>query len=526
MSRLNSPDQSKAWTELEKASAHFKKGDFKLTDLFKKPDRFSCLSITHEKLTLDFSKNLLDERTIQFLLQLANDMQLSESIDSMFKGESINTSEHRPALHTALRIPKRENPHHEVIDCLNRMEGAVDDILSGKWTGYSGHKIRDIVNIGIGGSDLGPSLVCDALANFKINDLNIHFVSNLDPLHLDDILEGINPETTLFIVASKSFTTLETQQNASFAKQWLFTSSRSKEVVKNHFIAITSNLEHASSFGIPKENIFPMWDWVGGRYSLWSAIGLPIALSVGMKNFTDLLAGAHSMDEHFKKADLSKNMPVMMALITVWYSGFFNCTSNAIVPYSHRLRKLPTYLQQLCMESLGKSVSREGDPVSTKTGEVIWGTAGTNSQHSYFQLLHQGTQFVPIDFIAVAKTVSKSSDHKERHNHLLANCLSQSLALMNGKSEPQNKHKDMAGNKPSNTLLIEELNPFTLGSIIALYEHKTFAQSILWNINAFDQWGVELGKILSKTLYEELTSSSVSDNLDSSTKNLIELIKK
>ena len=238
MSRLNSPDQSKAWTELENASAHFKQEDFKLTDLFQKPDRFSCLSITHEKLTLDFSKNLLDERTIQFLLQLANDMQLSESIDSMFKGESINTSEHRPALHTALRIPKRENPHHEVIDCLNRMEGAVDDILSGKWTGYSGHKIRDIVNIGIGGSDLGPSLVCDALANFKINDLNIHFVSNLDPLHLDDILEGINPETTLFIVASKSFTTLETQQNASFAKQWLFTSSRSKEVVKNHFLSL------------------------------------------------------------------------------------------------------------------------------------------------------------------------------------------------------------------------------------------------------------------------------------------------
>ncbi len=526
MSQINSPTQSKAWEKLDKLSKPFKKEDFRLVNLFNDSRRFSRFSLKHNSLTLDYSKNLLDQESLQILVELAKDMGLEESVTAMFQGEKINTSENRSVLHTTLRIPAKENPNSEITDCLKKMERTVTRLHSGEWKGFAGKKIKDVVNIGIGGSDLGPLLVCDALADFKVGDLNMHFVSSLDPSHFDDVIETLNPETTLFIVASKSFDTLETKQNASFAKKWLIASSKTSEVIDRHFIAITSNLDGAIDFGVAKDNIFPIWDWVGGRYSVWSAIGLPIAICVGMDNFFDFLAGAHSMDRHFLANTPEKNMPVIMALIAVWYSAFFNCHSCAVVPYSHRLKELPFYLQQLCMESLGKSMTKENKPVLTRTGEIVWGTVGTNSQHSYFQLLHQGTQFVPIDFVAVAKTASSSIDHNERHSHLLANCLSQSLALMEGKHENQERHKTTTGNKPSNTLVIDALNPFNLGSLIALYEHKTFVQSILWNINAFDQWGVELGKIVSKSVFGKLTSSNPSDDLDSSTENLIKLLKK
>ena len=526
VSRINSPTQSKAWKKLEKLSKSFKKKEFRLVNLFNDSRRFSRFSVKHNNLTLDYSKNLLNEEALQILVELAEDMRLGEWVTAMFQGEKINTSEDRSALHTALRIPAKANLNSEITNCLKKMERTVESIHSGAWKGFTGRKIKDIVNIGIGGSDLGPLLVCDALVDFKAGDITMHFVSNLDPTHFDDVIGALNPETTLFIVASKSFNTLETTQNALFAKKWLIASSKTSGAIDKHFIAITSNLNGAAEFGVAKDNIFPIWDWVGGRYSVWSAIGLPIAISVGMDNFVAFLNGAHSMDKHFVENEPKKNMPVIMALIAVWYSAFFNCHSSAVVPYSHRLRELPFYLQQLCMESLGKGITKDDEPVLTNTGEIIWGTVGTNSQHSYFQLLHQGTQFVPIDFVAVAKSASTSIDHNERHNHLLANCLSQSLTLRKGKHGDQKGHRNTTGNRPSNTLVIDELDPFNLGSLIALYEHKTFVQSILWNINAFDQWGVELGKVVSKRVYGKLPSSNSTEELDSSTDNLIRVLKK
>ena len=526
MSQINSPTQSKAWKKLEKLSKPFKREEFRLVNLFNDSRRFSRFSLKHDNLTLDYSKNLVDEETLQVLVELAEDMRLGECVTAMFQGDKINTSEDRSVLHTALRIPAKANLNSEITDCLKKMERTVKSIHSGEWKGFTGQKIKDIVNIGIGGSDLGPLLVCDALVDFKASDLNMHFVSNLDPTHFDDVIETLSPETTLFIVASKSFKTLETAQNALFAKKWLIASSETSEAIDKHFIAITSNVRGATDFGVVRDNIFPIWDWVGGRYSVWSAIGLPIAISVGMDNFIAFLDGAHSMDRHFLENEPKKNMPVIMALLAVWYGAFFNCHSSAVVPYSHRLRELPFYLQQLCMESLGKSMTKDDQPVLTSTGEIVWGTVGTNSQHSYFQLLHQGTQFVPIDFVAVAKSASTSIDHNERHNHLLANCLSQSLTLMEGKHEEQKGYRNTTGNRPSNTFVIDELDPFNLGSLIALYEHKTFVQSILWNVNAFDQWGVELGKVVSKTVYGKLTSSNSPEELDSSTDNLIRVLKK
>ena len=525
--KIYCPTQSKAWGKLGKLSESFKKRDFRLDNLFKDSSRFSRFSLSHNHLTFDYSKNLLDEETLQALIELSREMHLEESIEAMFEGERINTSEDRQVLHTALRVPASENPLHEVKDCLQRMEVVVNSIHSGEWKGFSGKNIKDIVNIGIGGSDLGPRLVCDALEDFKVCAQNLHFVSNIDPSHFDEVINELDPETTIFLVASKSFNTLETALNAAFAKKWLLRASDTPVAIEKHFIAITGNTDGAIHFGVAKENIFPIWDWVGGRYSVWSAIGLPVALSVGMENFIAFHAGAHSMDRHFREESSEKNMPVIMALITVWYNAFFNCQSCAVVPYSHRLKELPFYLQQLSMESLGKSITKENDQVSTSTGEILWGTVGTNSQHSYFQLLHQGTQFVPVDFVAISKTLSKSAAHNKMHNHLLANCLSQSLALMTGNPESEEAQRRITGNKPSNTLLIDELNPFNLGCLIALYEHKVFVQSILWNINAFDQWGVELGKIISKDIYKELTcTDDESDELDSSTKNLIKLVKR
>ena len=508
---------------LQKHSEEFNRKEFRLRTLFdKNSNRFSEYSLSHEGLLLDYSKNFLTPETIALLLDFAEQSQLPAAIAAMFGGEEINTTEERAALHVALRTPAAETNTPEVIETLDKIEKLVAQIHNGTWTGYSGKAITDIVNLGIGGSDLGPAMVCDALSTFSNTKLSVHFVSNLDPSHLQNTLKDMQAETTLFVVASKSFATLETLKNAEAARDWLLRKTDATATAK-HFIAMTTNLRAATEFGIEEQNLFPLWDWVGGRFSLWSAIGLPIALAVGMDKFRQLLAGANSMDKHFREAPLQENMPVILALLSFWYREYFNAHSSAVLPYSQRLNLLPSYLQQLCMESLGKSADKQGTPIEHNTGDVIWGTAGTNGQHSYFQLLHQGTEFIPVDFIAAAN--SDVRGNAEAHQHLLANCFSQSLALMEGKLDADSIHKVVAGNKPSNTLLLEELNPYNLGMLIALYEHKVYALSVLWNINAFDQWGVELGKKLSTKVYAAMSTEADQDNLDESTQGLIEKIK-
>lgn len=516
---MNSLTDSPAWQSLRRHAAQFQQPDFRLDSLFAQAgDRFDRFSVEADGLLLDYSKNYLDEDTLSLLLELARERDLAGAISAMFAGEKINNTEHRPALHVALREPVAECRYPEVAETLARMERFVAAVHDGEWLGHNGERITDVVNIGIGGSDLGPAMVVDALADFAHPGLRVHFVSNVDPSHLDTTLRALEPQTTLFIVASKSFTTLETRQNAEAARRWLLAAAGDESAVARHFVASTSNLEAATDFGIDGNNLFPLWDWVGGRYSLWSAIGLPIALAVGMDHFRELLRGARHMDTHFRSAEPGQNLPVILGLLTVWYTGLFAAHSTAVVPYSQRLGQMPAFLQQLYMESLGKRVQRDGSPVHTPTGEVLWGTAGTNGQHSYFQLLHQGTAFIPVDFIACARPGPDAD--VDAHRHLLANCLSQSLALMQG-AEDDNPHKQVPGNKPSNTLLLERLDPFHLGSLIALYEHKVYVQSVIWNINAFDQWGVELGKKLSRTLYTSLGDSRAAAELDASSAGLI-----
>lgn len=526
---MGSLNDTSAWKALQEHSKQFQRRDFRLSDLFTGSDnRFAEFSLRHDNLLCDFSKNHLTGETLRLLLDLAEQQQLAAAIQAMFEGERVNTTEQRAALHVALRQPAASSNYPEVEDTLARMDDFVSRVHSGEWKGYSDKKITDIVNLGIGGSDLGPAMVTAALAPFANPDIKLHFVSNIDPAQLDSTLEKLEPETTLFIIASKSFNTLETTQNAIAARDWFQQRSQNAADISKHFVAITRNLQAAIEFGIDEDNVFPLWDWVGGRFSLWSAIGLPIALAVGMENFRQLLAGAHSMDQHFRNADLSENIPVIMALLSVWYSSLFDSHSNAVVPYNQGLSLLPSFLQQLSMESLGKSSDLQGKPLSSKTGDVLWGTAGSNGQHSYFQLLHQGTEFIPVDFIAVASGYTKSG--RKRQQHLLANCFSQSLALMNGNSETTatneaSSHKLIAGNKPSNTLLVSELNPYNLGCLIALYEHKVYAQSVLWNINAFDQWGVELGKDLSEQVFNVMSESDADKGLDDSTLSLIKQVR-
>ena len=522
-SLMNSPTQTSAWTRLATLSEDLQDEDFRISHLFdESANRFERFSLAHDSLLLDYSKNFLTDESLATLIDLARECHLPAAIEAMFGGEKINRSEDRAVLHVALRDP--DTPKQEVLDTLARMETLVEAINSGEWKGYSGKRIANVVNIGIGGSDLGPALVSDALSAFSSGSVDVHFVSNVDPVHLRNTLSSLNPETTLFIIASKSFTTLETHQNGKAARQWLLNSAQNEEAIARHFIAVTTNESAATEFGILGDKLLPLWDWVGGRYSLWSAIGLPIALAIGMDNFRALLAGAHAMDRHFQEADLEENMPVLMALVSVFYNGFFDCHSTAVVPYSQQLNRLPAYLQQLCMESLGKAVDIQGRQVATNSGEVIWGTPGTNGQHSYFQLLHQGTQFVPVDFIAFANAATVGDE--EQHRHLLANCFAQSLALMNGHTVAHEPHKHVPGNRPSNTLLIEALNPYNLGSLIALYEHKVFVQSVIWNINAFDQWGVQLGKLLSGRLFDALSGEAPTQDFDASTRGLIDLARK
>ncbi|TBU80661.1 glucose-6-phosphate isomerase [Pseudomonas daroniae] len=517
---------------------------FSMRDAFVgNPQRFEQFSLSSCGLFLDYSKNLASGETIALLMALAREVGLEQSIRAMFDGEKLNTSEGRPALHTALRRPLGDKVLVDGIDVmphvqhvLQQMTELVGRIHDGLWRGYTEKPITDVVNIGIGGSFLGPQLVSEALLPFAQRGVRCHYLANIDGSEFHELSAKLRAETTLFIVSSKSFGTLETLKNAQAARGWYLAQGGSEAELYRHFIAVSSNREAAVGFGIREENIFPMWDWVGGRYSLWSAIGLPIALSIGMSNFKELLAGAYSMDTHFKTAPFEENMPVLLALLGVWYGNFWDAQSQAILPYDHYLRNITKHLQQLDMESNGKSVRQDGSPVSGATGPVIWGGVGCNGQHAYHQLLHQGTQLIPADFIVPVVSYNPVSDH---HQWLYANCLSQSQALMLGKSREEAEaelrakglseeevqclapHKVIPGNRPSNTLVLERISPRRLGALVALYEHKVFAQSAIWGINAFDQWGVELGKELGKGVYSRMVGSEESCAEDGSTQGLI-----
>jgi glucose-6-phosphate isomerase len=518
-----------------------------LLELFSEnPERSSELSFTLGDLFFDFSKNHITQHTLSLLCESAESRNLQENITALLDGEEVNNTEKRPALHTALREPAPNNEYNEteyskaVQAALSKMDSFVEAIHQQHWQGFTGKVIDTIVNIGIGGSDLGPRMVTQALAAYHTSKIKVHFVANVDGADIQDTLADLDPEKTLFIIASKSFTTLETLNNGLTARQWVLNAGCDKTALAKHFVAISSNIDAASEFGIAQDNIFPMWDWVGGRYSLWSAIGLPIALAVGMKNFRALLAGAHEMDKHFKTAPLQENIPVIAALLSHWYSHYWGTTSHAVLPYAQRLSRLPAYLQQLDMESLGKQVTKDGSPLTAQSGLVIWGTEGTNGQHSFHQLLHQGTQLIPVDFIAVKQSMSEYTD---QHQHLLACCISQSQALLQGKTLQQASdelreqgvseteivklapHKVIPGNRPSNFLLMGSLTPHNLGALIAFYEHKVFATSVLLGINAFDQWGVELGKQLGKPLYAALTEGEINKEWDSSTQSILEKLQ-
>lgn len=466
----------------------------------------------------------------------------------MLSGEPINSTEGRSVLHTALRnrsntpvLVDGKDVMPEVNRVLEQMERFSEQIRSGEWKGYSGKRITDVVNIGIGGSNLGPYMACEALGKYQSPDMRVHFVSNVDATHMVETLKPLDPETTLFIVASKTFTTQETITNAHAARTWCLESLKDEQAIARHFVAVSTNTDAVAAFGIDTDNMFVFWDWVGGRYSLWSAIGLPIAIAVGMDGFYQLLDGAHAMDEHFRRADLEQNMPVIMALLGVWYANFAGAATHAVLPYDQYLRLLPDYLQQADMESNGKRVTKEGQPVDYTTGPVLWGMAGTDGQHAFYQLIHQGTQMIPADFIVPAESHNEQGD---QHEKLLANCLAQTEALMMGKTEQEARaelessglsnerveellpHKQFPGNSPTNTILIDKLTPERLGSLIALYEHKIFVQGVIWNVNSFDQWGVELGKQLAAAILPELQGEAAGSDHDCSTASLIEQCKK
>jgi len=515
-----------------------------MRDLFAEDgERFSRFSLQHDDLLLDFSKNRITEETLSLLLQLAEESDVVGWRERMFRGEHINSTEARAVLHVALRNrsgrPVRvdgEDVMPQVDAVLERMRTFIEQVRSDRWTGFSGKPIRHIVNIGIGGSDLGPLMVCEALRPYGDPRLTMYFVSNVDGTHIAETLKRCDPEQTLFIVASKTFTTQETLTNAHTARRWLLEATGDVSAVAKHFVAVSTNTEKVAEFGIDTENMFRFWDWVGGRYSLWSAIGLPIALFVGMDRFEELLAGAHGMDRHFREQPLARNMPVVMALLGIWYINFFGARTHAILPYDQYLHRFAAYFQQGDMESNGKRVTRDGAEVSYATGPVIWGEPGTNGQHAFYQLIHQGTQLVPADFLAPAESHNPIGDH---HITLLSNLFAQPEALMRGKTAVEVRaeltaeglsgerlerllpHKCFPGNRPSNTLLFRKLTPATLGALIALYEHKIFVQGVIWNINSFDQWGVELGKQLAKKILPELAGAEPVESHDASTNGLI-----
>ncbi|MCK0147472.1 glucose-6-phosphate isomerase [Arenibacter sp. F26102] len=538
------PTKTEAWKKL---AEHFKENKNKtLKELFALDSgRAKKHSIRWNDFLVDFSKNRITQETLDLLLQLANEVGLKDAIQKQFQGEIINNTEGREVLHTALRAKKSDvikvdgvNIVPEIYEVKQKLKSFTDSIISGSKKGYTGKTFTDVVNIGIGGSDLGPAMVVEAL-KFYGNHLKMHFVSNVDGDHVYETLKELDPETTLFVVVSKTFTTQETLSNATTIKKWFLKHATQKDVAK-HFAAVSTNTEKISEFGIVPENVFPMWDWVGGRFSLWSAVGLSIALAVGYKNFDNMLVGANEMDDHFKTANFSENIPVTLALISVWYNNFYGAETEAIIPYTQYLSRFSAYLQQGIMESNGKSVDRNGNKVTYETGTIIWGEPGTNSQHAFFQLIHQGTKLIPTDFIGFKESLHGDKDH---HNKLMANFFAQTEALMNGKTSEEVRkeledkkvaEKEIAeilpfkvfeGNKPTNTLFIDKLTPKSLGSLIAMYEHKIYVQGIVWNIYSYDQWGVELGKQLATAILNDIEGSEIA-NHDASTLNLLDLFKK
>ena len=526
LSSIN-PKLTKAWPRLQSHFNEIKEDHF--YDYFKKDNRRADkFSISWNKFYFDFSKNKINVKTISLFEELLNEINFKSSVEKYFAGEKINTTESRSVLHTALRADKDDkifiddcNIVTKISEAKNKMRLFTENILSGSHKGFKGDQIDTVVNIGIGGSDLGPSMVIESLRHYK-NHINTYFISNVDGDHVGNILEKINPETTLFIIVSKTFTTIETLTNANTVKDW-FLKNANQEDIPKHFVAVSSNIEKALDFGIKKENIFPMWDWVGGRFSLWSTVGLSISLSLGYDNFSKLLDGASKMDSHFRNSKFSENIPVILACLSVWYNNFFNYYTHAVIPYSEDLKSLSKYLQQSSMESNGKQTDRSGNFVDYQTGQVIWGQTGTSAQHSFFQLLHQGTKIIPSDFIGFRKPQKGNDLH---HEILMANFFAQTKALMEGTvTEPQNdKHKEFLGNRPTNTLLIDKLNPENLGSLIAMYEHKIFTLGVIWNILSYDQAGVELGKKLARNILNDLKSGDFS-NHDSSTQSLLKEFK-
>lgn len=538
------PTQTAAWKALDQ---QFANNDFSLRTLFQyNPNRFSEFSLKTDSYLFDYSKNLIDSKTLGLLLNLAEETQLKEAIEKMFSGDKINETEGRAVLHTALRdfsdkpvLVDGENVKPGIQKVLEHMKAFSESVISGSHKGFTGKQITDVVNIGIGGSDLGPVMVCSALKHFKTR-LDVHFVSNVDGNHLAEVVKNLNPETTLFIIASKTFTTQETMTNANSAKDWFLKSGAKNEDVAKHFVALSTNIDLVKKFGIAEDNIFEFWDWVGGRYSLWSAIGLSIVLSVGYENFEQLLRGAYETDVHFQTKDFKENVPVLMALLGIWYRNFYAAGTYAILPYSQYLDRFAAYLQQADMESNGKSVDRNGEFVEYETGPIIWGEPGTNGQHAFYQLIHQGTELIPADFIAYAKSCNQVSDHQDK---LLANFFAQTEALAFGKTKEEVfaelmssgkteeeiekliNYKIFAGDTPTNSFLFKELTPFSLGQLIALYEHKIFVQGVIWNIFSFDQFGVELGKVLAGAILPELETAGDVETHDSSTNGLINYYK-
>ena len=532
---MTNPTTTPTWQAL---NSHYQAiFPLQMRDLFAEDaKRFDKFSLKINDFLLDYSKQRITEETLNLLFKLARECDIETWRERMFNGEKINFTEQRAVLHTALRnrsnkpvLVDGKDVMPEVNRVLAQMRKFSESVRKGDWKGYTGKRITDIVNIGIGGSDLGPVMVCTALQPYAQKDLNVHFVSNIDGTHLAQALEQCNPETTLFIVASKTFTTQETMTNARSARTWFMKTAKEPAHIAKHFVALSTNAMAVQEFGIDPSNMFEFWDWVGGRYSLWSAIGLSIALYIGMDNFEALLEGAHEMDNHFRTAPLEKNMPAILALLGVWYNNFFEAETQAILPYDQGLSRFPAYLQQGDMESNGKFVNRSGERVNYTTGPIIWGEPGTNGQHAFYQLLHQGTKLVPADFIGFKEAINPLDDH---HDKLMANFFAQSEALAFGKTPEQLKaegvptnlipHKTFTGNRPSNSLLLQKLTPRSLGELIALYEHKIFVQGVIWDINSFDQFGVELGKVLATKILGELEAHKVDESAhDSSTSTLI-----
>ena len=541
------PTQTTAWKALKKHHQEIKRVQMK--NLFAQDARrFQKFSLKFEEMLVDFSKNRINSETVKLLLQLAKETQLQAAIEDMFSGKKINATEERAVLHIALRNRSRRAirfvgknvmpPIHKVLE---QMKVFSQKITSGKWKGYSRKRVTDIVNIGIGGSDLGPVMVTEALKPYWKKGIQVHYISNVDGTHLAETLKNLSPETTLFIIASKTFTTQETMTNARSARDWFLKKAKKETFVKKHFVAVSTNQQGVEEFGIAAENMFEFWDWVGGRYSLTSAIGLSVACTIGYENFEELLDGFHAMDKHFEKTPFEKNIPVLLALIGIWYNNFFGAETEAILPYDQYLHRFAAYFQQGNMESNGKSVDKNGKKIRYQTGPVVWGEPGTNGQHAFYQLIHQGTKLIPCDFIAPVVSHNPIGDH---HVKLLSNFFAQTEALMNGKNRAEatadlqaaGKSKEeitkllpfkiFEGNRPTNSFLLKKITPRSLGSLIAMYEHKIFVQGVIWNIYSFDQWGVELGKQLAKKILPELESDKKINSHDSSTNGLIDFYKK